>query len=92
MDLGREEKTQSASTASLTKPARLAPGTPADPTLVAPKLITIASVREQSQSPKRNSFIGVEPGVMPLNIRMDPTASQKYGAAPAMVEIRIGRK
>jgi hypothetical protein len=101
-DAGRDEKSQnltslatspSPNTSSLTnptKPARVMPGTPADPTLLASKLNTTASVREQST--KRNSLIGVQPGSMPLDVRMDPTASQKYGAAPAMVEIRIGRK
>jgi hypothetical protein len=57
--------------------------------MAASKLNTVASVREQST--KRNSLIGVQPGSMPLDIRMDPTSTQKYGAAPAMVQIRIGR-
>lgn len=99
LDLSRDEKPQNvtslpvsplSSTSSLTKPALLVPGTPADPTLAAPKLITIASVRDQST--KRNSLIGVQPGMLPLDVRMDPTAAQKYGAAPATVQIRIGRK
>jgi hypothetical protein len=77
------------STTSLTNSTRVMPGTPASTTLAASKLNTVASVREQST--KRNSVIGVQPGNMPLDIRMDPTSTQKYGAAPAMVQIRIGR-
>jgi hypothetical protein len=97
-DAGPNEKVQtptslatlpSPNTTSLTNPTRVMPGTPANPTLAASKLNTVASVREQST--KRSSLIGVQPGTMPLDVRLDPTSTQKYGAAPAMVQIRIGR-
>jgi hypothetical protein len=79
----------SPSTTAVPNPTRIMPGTPANATMAASKLATVASVREQST--KRNSVIGVQPGTMPLDVRMDPTSTQKYGAAPAMVQIRIGR-
>jgi hypothetical protein len=96
-DAGRDTSTLATSpapSAPCVNPARVMPGTPAgttsaSSTLAASNLNTIASVGEQSA--KRNSFIGVQPGMMPLDIRMDPTSTQKYGAAPAMVQLRIGR-
>jgi hypothetical protein len=76
-----------------TPSSRTMPGTPAGANAsaiaAAANLNTIASVQEQST--KRSSYIGVQSGTMPLDIRMDPTSTQKYGAAPAMVQIRIGR-
>jgi hypothetical protein len=87
--------TPSSITPSLASPTRTMPGTlagasaPASATTGATSLNTIASAQEQST--KRSGFIGVQPGIMPLDIRMDPTSTQKYGAAPAMAQIRIGR-
>jgi hypothetical protein len=55
-----------------------------------PKLNTIAWVPEKSSVHK--GAIRVEPDVLPLNVRLDPTASEKFGAAPALVRLSFGRK
>jgi hypothetical protein len=55
-----------------------------------PKLNTIAWVPEKS--PSHNSPVRVEPDVLPLNVRLDPMVTEKYGAAPAVVRLSFGRK
>ncbi len=58
--------------------------------LTPPKFNTMASVQEKS--PAHNSAIRVEPDVLPLNVRLDPTYLQRYGAAPAVMRLSFGRK
>jgi hypothetical protein len=51
---------------------------------------TIASVQDTTKS--HNSMISIGPGVLPLNARLDPNATQRYGVAPAVVQIHFGHK
>jgi hypothetical protein len=55
-----------------------------------PNLNTIASVQDTTKS--HNGMISVGPDVLPLNARLDPNATQRYGAAPAVVQIHFGHK
>jgi hypothetical protein len=55
-----------------------------------PNANTIASVQDTTKS--HNSMISVGPDVLPLNARLDPNATQRYGAAPAVVQIHFGHK
>jgi len=72
------------------KPAFAAPGTRVDHTLAPPKLKTMMPV--QDQGTKHNRF-GVEPGALPLYVKLHPiSATEIYGAAPAVVRFRFGQK
>jgi hypothetical protein len=55
----------------------------------APKLNTIASVQDTKG---HSSMVSVGPDVLPLSVRLDPNELQKYGAAPAVVQIHFGHK
>jgi hypothetical protein len=70
---------------SLVNPAFLSPAAPV-------KWTAVASAPDHSSS--RNSWIGVEPGTMPLMAPMHPELSpyQAYGAAPIVVNLRFGHK
>ena len=46
----------------------------------------------QEKGGERNSFVRVEPDLLPLSVRLDPTELASYGAAPAVVRVSFGRK
>jgi hypothetical protein len=98
LDMSRYERPQeSVSQASVSKdtaapiPGSLSkPYTSLDGTLTLPKFNTIANVQEKGVT--HNSFVRVSPDVLPLNVRLDPTALPQYGAAPAVARLSFGRK
>ena len=50
------------------------------------------SARLNDAAPNRKSSFGVGPGVLPPDVRLDPFVIEKYGAAPAVVNFRFGKK
>jgi hypothetical protein len=66
------------------------PKTSVDPMLTLPKFNIVTWVPEKT--PAHGSFVRVEPDVLPLNVRLDPTALTTYGAAPAVMRLSFGRK
>ena len=64
--------------------------TSVDRTLTPPKFNTSAWVQEKS--PAHDSIVRVEPDVLPLDVRLDPTALPRYGAAPAVMRLTFGHK
>ena len=77
--------------ASPTKPTLATTGSRADHPLTAPKLNTMMAV--QDQGAKHSSSFGIGPGELPLYVRLHPiSATEMYGAAPAVVRLRFGQK
>lgn len=80
---------QPASVAPTTKPAIA--GTRVDHPLKAPKFST--TMATQDEGTKHSSSFGVAPGELPLYVRLHPiSATELYGAAPAVVRLRFGQK
>ena len=55
-----------------------------------PTLPNSAMLNDAGPKPKRS--FGVGPGVLPLDIRLNPNVIEQYGAAPAVVNFHFGKK
>jgi hypothetical protein len=58
--------------------------------LTPPKSNTMAWVPEKGSG--HNGIVHVGPDVLPLNVRLDPTALRSFGAAPAVMRLSFGHK
>jgi hypothetical protein len=65
---------------------------PADFVLPSARPTLPTSAMKNNRIPNRNGNFGVGPGVLPPDVRLDPIVLQKYGAAPAVIDFRFGKK